>query len=198
MVQSTRFVSALVLGLLFVIPSTSDAGPPLICHPFQTEGAPLLPWGDGSSWNTPDNQYDERNLVQDTLRLLSPTASVLARMENLRRATIYASRDGRVADQLLAAVTARAQVPNVDPTALFDAGYLIESYKQAVHLHRRTIPTADGYAMVRRAIAASNGHSEMEFAASLMTQGAISEAHRRRAQAGASAGSLLARNLSSY
>ena len=138
MLQSTRFVSALVLGLLFVIPSTSDAGPPLICHPFQTEGAPLLPWGDGSSWNTPDNQYDERNLVQDTLRLLSPTASVLARMENLRRATIYASRDGRVADQLLAAVTARAQVPNVDPTALFDAGYLIESYKQAVHLHRRT------------------------------------------------------------
>ena len=197
MVQSIRFVSALAFGLLLVLPASSEAGAPLICHPFQTDAAPALPWGDGSSWNTPDRRYDERNLTQDTLRLLTPSAPVLARMENLRRATIYASRDSRVADQLLAAVLARAQAPNADAQALFDAGYLIESYKQAVHLHRRAAPGVDGYAMVRRAIATANGNSEMEFAASLMTQGAASEAHRRRAQAGASAGSLLARNLGS-
>jgi hypothetical protein len=197
MVQSIRFVSALAVGLLLAMPAASEAGPPLICHPFQTDGAVLLPWGDGSSWNTPDRNYDVRNLAQDTMRLLSPTALVLARMENIRRATIYAARDRNAADQLLAAVLARAQSPQADAQALFDAGYLIESYKQAVHLHRRAAPTQDGYAMVRRAIATSGESSEMEFAASLMTQGAVSDAHRRRAQAGASAGSLLARNLGS-
>jgi hypothetical protein len=197
MVQSIRVVSAVVVGLLLLMPAASEAGPPLICHPFQTDGAALLPWGDGSSWNTPDRNYNVRNLTQDTLRLLSPTSPVLARMENLRRATIYAARDRNAADQLLAAVVARAESPQAGPQALFDAGYLIESYKQAVHLHGGAAPTRDGYTMVRRAIAVSPESAEMEFAASLMTQGSVSDAHRRRAQAGASAGSLLARNLGS-
>ena len=36
---------------------------------------------------------------------------------------------------------------------------------------------------------------EMEFAASLMKEGPVSTEHRRKAMAGAKAGSLLARNL---
>jgi hypothetical protein len=128
--------AAFALTLALCLPATAVAGPPLICHPFETGQAALLPWGDGSSWNTPDRGFEVRRLTQETLRLLSPAAPIIARMENMRRATIYAAQDDRVASELMSAVLARALAsmaggtPN--PHALFDAGYLIESYKQAV------------------------------------------------------------------
>jgi len=53
----------------------------------------------------------------------------------------------------------------------------------------------DGYALVVKAIALAGTSAEMEFAASLMKEGAASAEHRRRAVAGARAGSLLAKNL---
>lgn len=196
MVHHLRTRHALALTLLLALPAISEAGPPLICHPFDTDGAPTLHWGDGSHWNTPDRSYDVRQLTRDTLGLLSSNTPVLARMETMRRATIYAVQDARAADELLAAVIARVNGSTAPSAqALFDAGYLIESYKQAAHMHRRSVPTTDGYAMVRRAIALMGTSSEMEFAASLMTEGPTAETHRRRAQAGAAAGSLLARNL---
>ena len=91
----------LLAALLLSAPSISEAGPPLICHPFQTARAELLPWGTGEGWNTPDRSYDVQRLPADMLRLLTADAPVLARMENMRRAAIYAAQDGRVADQLL-------------------------------------------------------------------------------------------------
>jgi hypothetical protein len=51
----------------------------------------------------------------------------------------------------------------------------------------------DGYAPVTRAIALSRQNPEMEFAASLMTQGPAAAEHRRRAEAHLPSGSLLAR-----
>jgi hypothetical protein len=51
--------------------------------------------------------------------------------------------------------------------------------------------------MVVRAVSLAGGSPDMEFAASLMTEGAASNGHRRRAAAAATAGSLLARNLQS-
>jgi hypothetical protein len=188
----TTVVAALVLVSL---PSMALAGPPLICHPFQTTGSELLPWGAGTNWNNPDPRYDVRRLRADLLGLLTPETPVLARMENMRRAAIYAAQDKAAADELLQAVIARASAPATSTAAaLFDAGYLIESYKQAVHLHRRPAPTQDGYAMVVRAISAT-GSAEMEFAASLMTQGAPAEAHLRRARASAGSETLLAKNI---
>jgi hypothetical protein len=204
------FLAASVLAL----PRTSEAGPPLICHPFATASEAVLPWGSGPGWNTPDQRYDVQRLTGDVLRLLTPRAPILARMENIRRATIYAGQDPRVANELLAAVLARAVAASAgsapDPLALFDAGYLLESYKQAAHLHRynmlapaaadrwtlRSEPAGDGYAMVVRAIGLTHGNPDMEFAASLMKEGTASTEHRRRAEASAKAGSLLARNLS--
>jgi hypothetical protein len=62
----------------------------------------------------------------------------------------------------------------------------------------RSEPGVDGYALVRKALKVSGGNAEMEFAASLMKDGAASAAHRRRAEAGASSGSLLARNLANH
>ena len=52
--------------------------------------------------------------------------------------------------------------------------------------------------IVRKALQVSGGNAEMEFAASLMKDGAASAEHRRRAEAGASSGSLLARNLANH
>ena len=187
----------------------AEAGPPLICHPFNAGNAQLLPWASrGQEWNTPDRSYDIERLTADTLRLLSPDAPILARMENMRRATIYATRDSKVAAGLLVAVVARALESSArgtrNPLALFDAGYLIESYRQAVHLPEgsrgggtalASLGSIDGYALVRQALGIVGKSPEMEFAASLMKDGPISAEHRRRAVSGAPTGSLLAKNL---
>lgn len=194
----TRLTRMFAVALLVAVPAISEAGPPLICHPFKTPDARLLTWGTGEGWNTPDQRYDVQRLTADLLGLLTPETPVLARMENMRRAAIYAGRDAAVARQLLQAVVARAAGDGAPASALFDAGYLIESYKQAAHLHNGPPPTQDGYAMVVRAIAGSpSGRPEMEFAASLMTKGEQAQGHLRRARAAASSAPLLAANIES-
>jgi hypothetical protein len=125
-------------------------------------------------------------------------------MENLRRATIYAMRDPVVAEQLLKALMARALSTTNDGRAWFDAGYLIEAYRQGEHLRAdKKAPTwravdetirVDGYGFVKKAMAMTGAGAEMEFAASLMTKGAVADAHRARA-AKAGPGSLVAKNL---
>lgn len=191
-----RIVGFVAAVALVALPSIAQAGPPLICHPFVTGNADLLPWGHGDAWNNPARDYDVRRLTADVLRLLRPDAPVLARMENMRRAAIYAAQSPTVARQLLGAVVARASGAEApESAALFDAGYLIESYKQAAHLHTGPPPAQDGYALVVRAIAATRGNAEMEFAASLMTTGAAADAHLRRARAAAATTPLLARNI---
>jgi hypothetical protein len=185
-------------ALVLLVGRVAEAGPPLICHPFDAGTSPVLTWNSGLGWRTPDPSYDVHQLTADTLKLLTPDAPVLARMENMRRATIYASQDRRVAAELLNAVLGRAaQVPR-DPLAWFDAGYLVESYRQAKGLAGWDMLAGadrDGYSFVKKAIAMTDSKAEMEFAASLMKPGAISAEHRRRAEAGAASGSLLAKNL---
>jgi hypothetical protein len=208
-----RFLRILFTLSILAGAGMAEAGPPLICHPFDAGNASLLPWASGQGWNTPDRSYDVQRLTADTMRLLSREMPVLARMENLRRATIYAAQDKRVAAELLTAVlgqalTAAAKGPG-DPLGWFDAGYLIESYRQASHIYKwdmlagaervawnlRSEPGLDGYSFVRKALQLAGTHPEMEFAASLMKEGPTSAEHRRRAVSGAPAGSLLAKNL---
>jgi hypothetical protein len=181
-IASLRLVA---LALLITIPSVAEAGPPLICHPFQTERAALLPWGSGPGWNTPASSYRVHRLTADTIALLDREAPILARMENIRRAVIYAAQNRRVAEQLLAEVMARANLAGADRLAVFDAGYLVETFKQATHLYGRAVTADDGYRMVQRAIEMGPPVPEMEFAAALMTTGAISTAHVQRARAAA-------------
>ena len=69
--------------------------------PFEIEGGKLIAWGSGPGWNTPDRSYDIKKLVADTTAVLTPDAPVLTRMENMRRATIYAMRDPVIAHELL-------------------------------------------------------------------------------------------------
>jgi hypothetical protein len=206
---SRTVARVLAVGLLLASAPAVQAGPPLICRTFDAGTASLLPWGDGKGWHTPDRSYAVQRLTGDTLRLLSADAPVLARMENLRRATIYASRDGRVAAELLTALLGRALTAAADgrgdPLAWFDAGYLVESYRQLDEAlrggdHAPSLPLGagapDGYRLVMKAVELSGANPEMEFAASLMTRGPVSAEHRARATAGASGDPLLARNLS--
>ncbi|MGH9349906.1 MAG: hypothetical protein ACRD26_21860 [Vicinamibacterales bacterium] len=179
------FVGAFVVVL--TLPNVAQAGPPLICHPFDAGTAALLPWGTGQGWNTPDRSYDVPRLTADTLRLLDAETPVLARMENLRRATIYAFHNQRVAAELLAAVLGKALTAAArgtrDPLAWFDAGYLVESYRQGSMVARwdmltrldrsssrrlEDLPVLDGYSFVMKALALAGSDPEMEFAASLM------------------------------
>ena len=174
-----RITSTVTVAVLLAVTKAATAGPPLICHPFDAGSAALLPWGQGQGWNTPDRSYDVERLTADTLRLLSPDAPVLARMENLRRATIYATKDRRIAAELLAAVLAKAlsgaaERPR-DPLTWFDAGYVLESYRQASVIHYASPiasqPEIDGLRFVEKALELAGSNPEMEFAASLMKEG---------------------------
>jgi hypothetical protein len=90
--------TALVASIfLLAMNQVALAGPPLLCLQYQTGNAKSLPWG-GDRWHAAKADYDLNRLVDDTLALLGPDATVIARMETLRRATIYAQKDHRVAE----------------------------------------------------------------------------------------------------
>ena len=203
-----RYSTVALLALsLFALPKRADAGPPLLCHPFDTGGAQSLPWGN-DGWNSPLPTYALDRLVPDTLALLTAETPVIARMETIRRAAIYGSRDVRVAADLLSALSRRALDRNSskpDRHAWFDFGYLVETYKQGDFLFKKGNPATgiDGYRHITKAITMGTGvEPEMEFAAALVTADRrgreASAEHYRRAAAGAAADAILARNLSTH
>jgi hypothetical protein len=215
--RSFRLAAMLAAGL--GLASAAWAGPPLICHPFTTgTGAPVLPWAEGNQWHQPDPGYDRANLVADTLRLLAADAPILDRMENMRRATIYADENPLMAAELLRAVVERTKTKPVDARAealeWFDAGYLVETYRQLGLIYQHEMRPAhgrwaslvpaelaelDGYALVQKAVAlAPESQAELDFASALMSREPLTATHLRRAAASAAEGSLLAQNLVHY
>jgi len=200
------WIGVLVLAGVTVFAPMAQAGPPLICWPFDIGNAKSLPWGAGSSgWNSPKSDYNIASLSGDTLALLTPSTPVIVRMETLRRATIYASKNPGIAEELLSVLKNRAGESEAkghpDALAWFDVGYLVEAYKQMalIDWHRHSAPALDGYAWVRKAIQLRGGDAEMEFAAALIsankTMQAQRDTHWRNAVTGATDGSLLATNL---
>ncbi len=172
MTRCVRLLSASLAVLVFA-PAAVQAGPPLICHPIDIGGAPSLPWGSGPGWNTPQRGYDRGRLVNDTLALLSPSAPTRVRMETLRRATVYAMGDPDRGRELLGRLEQRARDAGSGPDAalaLFDAGYLIEAYKQARVITGRDIvePARDGEAMVREARHRREKDPDMAYALELI------------------------------
>ena len=132
---------SLLLAAVLLVPATSIAGPPLLCHPFDTGGAASLPWGDG--WNRIDRGYDTTRLGADTQRLLAIDTPVIARMETLRRAAIYASASGTALRDLegwLQARVASAKKPRDRAMALFDAGYFAETLQDIARLQDYDMP----------------------------------------------------------
>ncbi|HTI36795.1 MAG TPA: hypothetical protein VL484_04480 [Vicinamibacterales bacterium] len=207
-----RFRPFVVLSMTLLLASSAAAGPPLICHPFEIGGAKSLPW-QGPAWMAVDPGYDANRVVDDTLALLTPDTPVLVRMETLRRATVYTRNDPGRAGQLLARLADRTAGKDSGSRdyalALFDIGYLTETFKQAAWISASSReggskfqpnPAKDGYAQITRAIALT-GDPSMEFAAAIVASDRRTygegkyRAHLMRAVAGAPENSLLTRNL---
>jgi hypothetical protein len=189
------------------------AGPPLLCHPYDIGGAKSLPWDEGRSWLAARSDYPVAHLVADTQALLASSAPIIVRMETLRRAAIYASRDPQVASQLFAALTTRAraaeQAGTPDALAYLDAAYYIEALRELSQLQspefrdrapalRAIVQGADGYSLASKGLALRPGDPTMEFATALIAADAHRDAYNRhaeKARAGANRDTLLARNI---
>lgn len=215
MVTSTRRTILVPLVLLALVSArTALAGPPLLCHPFDIDGAQSLPWGNSTSWSAERADYDVSRLVSDTEKILTPQTPVIVRMETLRRAAIYAGRDMKVAESLLKTLTDRVHASNkakgADALAYFDAAYIIEAFRQigvfsqsdlfrdrAANV-RDLVKDLDGYALIQKSLMFQPGNPSLEFAAALIAsdrhRGAYQE-HAQRARAGADRDPLLAKNL---
>lgn len=193
------------------------AGPPLLCHPFDIGAARSLPWSVGSSWYDGQPGYDLRRLTDDTRALLVPSTPVIVRMETLRRAAIYASHEPSVATRLFAAINDRigtAAGSAADPLAMFDAGYLTETFREIGRLGAQNFQQAgmhvdavaalvrdvDGYALVLRSLALRSDDASLDLAAALIAASTPDRRgeyarHAAKARAGAGQDALLGRNV---
>src|SRR2546426_1662068 len=149
--RTLRSISSMfiALGLTLSLIRPALAGPVLICKNYEIGAAKSLPWG-GSDWRSVKTDYDINRLVEDTMALLTPETPVIARMETLRRAVIYAvwsrvdrevnyaKRNDNAAQELFARLVGNSKMSafqsasrKPDPLRLFDAGFFVESWKQA-------------------------------------------------------------------
>src|SRR5260370_25400440 len=149
------FVLSIGLALCATV-FTIQAGPPLICHPYDIGDAQSLPWGHGRDAVGVDNgdpNYNTKQLSADTLRILDTAGPVLVRMETIRRAALYGASDHAAAAALLNALKQRATASNARATALFDYGYFTETLKQLDWKYKEDLTRgADGYSFVQQAI----------------------------------------------
>jgi len=208
-------VSPLLVPLAFLaalaLAAPALAGPPLLCHPFDIDGARSLPWSGTSSWFDGDPRYDRARLVADTDALLAPSTPVVVRMETLRRAAIYASEDVNLAGRMLTHLTRKVHAGGKDgrPDALayLDAAYFVEALRQMTIVRKGKAGTAqlaelvagvNGYEMIRKSLTLRPSDPALEFAAALIAadrdRGAY-ETHAAKARQGAKADALLARNV---
>jgi len=198
--RSIRILIGVALAVMAARPAL--AGPPLVCFPFDIGTARSLPWdAQGHAWKGMRANYRVAQLTGDTLALLTPAAPVIVRMETLRRAALYATTDATAARGLLTTLLDRAAAKGGEPIALFDAGYLAETYKQLAPIAPETAALAsgiDGYRLVAKSLAARPHDPGLEFAAAMITldgrRGSY-EDHVRFARSGASNDVLLARNI---
>ena len=187
---------------LIVLAGTALAGPPMICHTYSIGNDTSLPWGaDKNSWNNPDPKYDAENLATDTLKLLDSGKPLLTRMETLRRAAVYSSKNTaaglKLANYLMARALASEVKGQTNSLALFDAGYFVESMKQISHISKSSaFSDIDGYDWAKRSLPGLQDKLAAEYALGLMqAERSWPNEHIRRAVNGAQEGSLLAQNL---
>jgi hypothetical protein len=195
---------------LFAEPHKSSFGPPLICFQYDIGSARSLPWSEGNDSFGVDPKYSCEQLVPDTLAVLDSSKDVLVHMETIRRATIYASRQGEkptktrdtgMSDRLVIAMLDRAlktiaREPQ-SSLAWLDAGYAIGG---AVHMGSQQGASFLEYFEKARAAAPSDlGLAFAACAAYLDSpKNEIWERHFRETLAGAPEGSLLRKNALAY
>jgi hypothetical protein len=199
------FLSFVICAASSLCTPPAQAGPQLVCWPFDIGGAKSLPWG-GSGWHDAKSDYDLNRLATDTLSILAGDSSVLVHMETLRRAAIYGAKNPQAARELLSRLFERMDVDKTsgrtDPMAMFDAGYFDEAYGQASSAEHSTagvLKKFNGYDMVKQALARRGADAQMEFAAALVAsaegQSDAAKQHLTKAAANAPEDSLLAKNL---
>jgi len=178
------------------------AGPPLVCFPFDIGTAHSLPWDSKSGhWKGMRGDYSVARLTGDTLALLTPATPVIVRMETLRRAAIYATKDPAAGRALLETLLDRGRAKGADALASFDAGYLAATYAQLAPISPSTGALAagiDGFALVETSLRRSPGDPALTFAAAIIAADSrrdVSAEHARVARAGAPGDVLLARNI---
>jgi hypothetical protein len=168
---------------LVVTAAPALAGPPLICRPIEIGAAQSLPWSSAPGWNNALASYELAHLSDDTVALLTPQTPVDVRRETLRRAAIYATRQAGLAESLAGRLIARANVAgDAAPTAWFDAGYFVETIRQAAWLGQVMRPDqrvgwkltadpthVDGLALIEKAI--RMGGRDMQPAAAFVAAG---------------------------
>jgi hypothetical protein len=207
-----RAVLSATLVVAFASPAL--AGPPLLCHPYDIGNARSLPWDGSRGWSSERPDYKLENLIADTEALLTPSTPVIVRMETLRRASLYASRDRTVAAQLLTRFLSRANAANAkgtpDALALLDAAYIAGAFRQISTLGssggfrerseaaRQALGDTDAYALIQRSVAARPDDASIQFAAALIAsdrdRGAYLR-HAEKARKGVMTDALLARNI---
>jgi hypothetical protein len=204
MIQRTLSRLTLAGTLIAGVAQPALAGPPLVCFPFEIGTAASLPWNAGTNYRGMVPGYDVTRLSADTIALLTPSTPVIVRMETLRRAALYGSTNEAAARNLLDTLLSRAKASakaSDASLAQFDAGYLIETYRQIAPIAPfagALVKDLDGSAMVSRSLEARHGDPAIAFAAALIIADGKSSAyaeHVRAARAGAAADMLLARNI---
>ena len=137
-------------------------GPPLVCQPFEIGKAASLPWESGTKGRA---DYDLSRLVADTTALLLAEKDLVVRMETLRRAAIYASKDRALAWELVG----RAALATYDASLgagseavrCFDLGFLTAVLDQlGVEVGTRggARDGIDGYGYLLRALDLHHHH----------------------------------------
>jgi hypothetical protein len=122
-------------------------------------------------------------------------------METLRRAAVYSGKDAvaglDLANRLMARSLTSETKGESKSTALFDAGYFIESMKQMAPISKMNLfAGVDGYDWAKRSLPGLQEKLVAEYALGLIEAEATwPNEHIRRAVAGALEGSLLAENL---
>lgn len=209
-----RIRSVVLSAALVALATPAVAGPPLLCHPYDTGNARSLPWDGTRGWSGDLPDYKLERLIADTDALLTPSTPVIARMETLRRASLYASRDRAIARELLARLVARAKAAEAkgapDALAWLDAAYVAGAFHQISMLGnsagfrdravaaREALGDLDAYALVQRSIAARPEDPALHFAAALIASDRNRDAYRthaEKARKGVSQDALLARNI---
>ena len=208
--KKTFVVSCALAVLSLAAPAL--AGPPFICHPFEIGGTASLPWVDGDYLGM-RGDYDITRVVADTQALLKPDMPTIARMETLRRAVLYASRDRVLAERLVAALTARVHAADgtghADALALFDAGYVLEAMSEIEMLGHhmgsdlasrgRTLAGMtrpdDGRALILKSAALRADDAGIAFALALISKTEEKQPHLLKARAAAKQDRLLATNM---
>ncbi|MCW5766222.1 MAG: hypothetical protein KIT68_09635 [Phycisphaeraceae bacterium] len=210
-------VSALVLaaslGLVALGAPLGEArplaiGPPLICVPIDC--------GAGAPMAEPPSGQDAQATIAQALAALDRAASVMERMETLRRATMALSDRGR-ADLLLRlacrALDAQAAgTPDAAALAWFDGAYFVGCADQLGDETARRIGVADGvpgYLWMQQALrlSAPNAarHGQMQFAAAMLVHPAMHRGkepvylkHLDRAREAAKTDALLRANVDAH